>query len=71
MKNLRLVIDSFKFYTSRLKEEVEKEVEKRISERISDKRMLEMTEKCAISHKKFSKLLKDVEGCVDEVKAIY
>lgn len=38
---------------------------------LSDKNMLEMIVKCEISHKKFLELLKDVEGCVDEAKALY
>lgn len=67
MENFELLIDSFKTYAFGLNEEEEKEVEKRIN----DKRMLEITKKCAIAHKKFLELLKDAEGCVEEAKTLY
>lgn len=64
MEIFKFLIDSFKEYASRLKGQVETKIEARLIE----KKLLDITEKCASVHNKVeeSLSLKDIQACEED-----
>lgn len=60
MENVKFFLDSFKEYSSGLKEKLEKEIDKKVN----DKRLIDITKWWTTIHTKFQDDLKDGKDCL-------